>query len=148
MDLPGHLAAVDALRARPFPARRERSGAVASGPGFHVADLRISEDFRDADGDAEHRRRAQEELEAECQALIEVLALRWGEPETVDLDVHLERSFHGEPVPPPLDTLCGYASEAWAWRVADRWIGVCVGQWGPELPLQLLAAVGDAGAVP
>jgi hypothetical protein len=146
MDLPGHVAAVDALRARPFPARRERSGAVESGPGFHIADLRISEDFWDAD--PERRQRAEDDMEAECQALVELLSLRWGEPETVDLGVHLERSFNGEPVPPPLDTLCGYAAEAWAWRVDDRWIGVCVGQWDPELPLQLVAAVGDAALVP
>ncbi|MDX2704769.1 hypothetical protein PV350_18135 [Streptomyces sp. PA03-6a] len=148
MDLPGHVALVDALRARPFPARRERCGAVDSGPGYHITDLRISADFWDADGDPGYRGQVEDDMEAECQALVEVFTERWGAPETVDLAAHLERSFHGEPVPPPLDTLCGYACEAWAWRVGDRWIGVCVGQADPELPFQLVAAVGDAAAVP
>ncbi|MET9878548.1 hypothetical protein ABZZ36_28525 [Actinacidiphila glaucinigra] len=148
MDLPGHVATVDALRARPFPAREERSGAVESGPGYHIADLRIGEDFWDADGDPADRRQAEDDMEAECQALVEVFTERWGVPETVDLAAHLERLVDGEPVPRPLRTLCNYAHEAWAWRVDGRWIGVCVGQRDRELPLQLVAAVADAASVP
>lgn len=145
MDLVAQLATVDVLRARDFPAQRVRSGAVDSGPGFHVADLAVSEDFWD---DAGSRRAVVgDDFGAACQALVEILARRWGEPHTVDLAPYLARLDEGGTVPPPLGMLCGYLPEVYGWQVDDRWIAVGVGQWDGELPFQLVVAVGERGVV-
>ena len=43
-DLAQHLATIDLLRARPFPAQRGRQAAVVRGPGYHLAELATSEE--------------------------------------------------------------------------------------------------------
>ncbi|MEU5609805.1 hypothetical protein AB0H03_13910 [Streptomyces sparsogenes] len=136
-----HLATIDLLRARDFPDRPGVAGSVASGPGFHVADLLVSEDFWDAD--LERLMEVEEEFEAELEALVQVLSLRWGEPEVLDLTGHLERQAMGEPVPEPLASLCGYVGRVYGWRTGGRWIGLGIGQGDRELPLQLVAAIGE-----
>ncbi|MFE1931730.1 hypothetical protein ACFW95_15425 [Streptomyces sp. NPDC059474] len=140
-----HVATIDELRARDFPARRATDGQVASGPGFHVADLRVSEDFWDAD--LTRIEEVLEEFEAELSVLVQLLTLRWGAPDVLDLTDSLERSAMGEPVPPPLDTLCGYVPELCVWRVDGRWVGLGVGQGDRELPFQLLVAIGEEGTI-
>lgn len=145
MDLAAHLATVDLLRAREFPARRVRAGAVESGPGFHLADLAVSEDFWEDDGS--RWAAVEDEFGAVCQALVELLAQRWGEPETLDLSPYLVRLDEGATVPPPLDVLCGYLPQVHGWRVESRWIGLGVGQWDGELPFQLVLAVAGRDAV-
>ncbi|MGW1375530.1 hypothetical protein ACWD6P_14815 [Streptomyces sp. NPDC002446] len=141
MTLDEQLTTIDALRLRAFPAQRTRLGRVESGPGFHIAGLRVSEDFWDAD--LTEVAEAEEEFEAGLTALVRALSLRWGEPESLDLAAHLERTASGLPVPPPLDTLCGFVPRMHGWRVQGRWIGVGVGQGDRELPFQLLVAVGE-----
>ncbi|MFI0714863.1 hypothetical protein ACH4SK_30400 [Streptomyces inhibens] len=136
-----HLAAIDLLRLREFPAERARSAMVESGPGFHIAGLRVSQEFWDAD--LTEVAEAEEEFDAELTALVQALSLRWGEPGILDLAPHLERMARGIPVRPPLDTLCGYVPRMHGWRVAGRWVGVGVGQGDRELPFQLLVAVGE-----
>ncbi|MGP3998912.1 hypothetical protein [Streptomyces sp. 8N706] len=142
------LAVLDRLRARPFPERPGWSDGIWSGPGCHIADLRLSEDFWEDDGT--RRREVMEQFEAECQALVMLLTRRWGAPEVLDLTGHLERSMEGEPVAEPLLSLCGYVVEIHAWRIDGRWIGIGVGQQDKELPFQLVVAVGegDVGSVP
>ncbi|MGW7578501.1 hypothetical protein [Streptomyces sp. NPDC054765] len=141
MTIDAYLAAVDRLRLRDFPASPGRSALVGSGPGFHIAALRVSGGFWDAD--PAELAEAEEEFEAGLTALVQALSLRWGEPETLDLAEHLERTAMGLPVRPPLDTLCGYVPHMYGWRVQGRWIGAGVGQGDRELPLQLLVAVGE-----
>jgi hypothetical protein len=141
MDLVAQLATVDLLRAREFPARRVRSGAVESGPGFHVADLEVSEDFWEDDGS--RRPVVADDFGAACQALVEILARRWGDPRTVDLAPYQSVLREGGTVPPPLEMLCGYVPEVYGWQVGDRWIAVGVGQWDAGLPFQLVAAIGE-----
>ncbi|UNO38628.1 hypothetical protein [Streptomyces sp. MST-110588] len=140
-----HLTAIDLLRARDFPARPTRSAMVESGPGFHIAQLRAGEPFWDADP-ADVRETA-EEFRDELEGLISALCLRWGEPEVLDLSAHLERAAMGMPVPPPLDSLCGYVPRVYAWRADGRWVAVGLGQGEPDLPFQLLAAVAAADTV-
>ena len=132
-----HLATIEALRAREVPAQRR-------GPGLHVADLRVSEDFWDAD--LTRVEEVLEEFEAELSVLVQVLTLRWGTPDVLDLMDVLERSAMGEPVPPPLDALCGYVPELYVWRLDGRWIGLGVGQGDRELPFQLVVAMGEEDA--
>ncbi|UQA90991.1 hypothetical protein [Streptomyces halobius] len=141
MTIDEHLTAIDRLRLRDFPAERSRGAMAESGPGFHIADLRVSRDFWDAD--LTEVEEALEEFEAELTALVRALSLRWGEPDVLDLGVCLERSAMGIPVRPPLDSLCGYVPLMYGWRVAGRWVGVGVGQGDRELPFQLLVAVGE-----
>ncbi|MFG2832627.1 hypothetical protein ACGFWI_35120 [Streptomyces sp. NPDC048434] len=141
MTIDAYLAAIDRLRIREFPAVPGRSAMVESGPGFHIAGLRVSQDFWDAD--LAEVAEAAEEFEDELTALVQALSLRWGEPETIDLADHLERTARGIPVRPPLDALCGYVPRMHGWRVQGRWIGVGVGQGDRELPFQLLVAVGE-----
>lgn len=144
MDLAAQLAEVDRLRARPFPAQRVREGAVASGPGFHVADLAVSEDLDDAD--PARWEEVRDDYEALCQALVELLAARWGDPETLDLQPLLAAMEEATTVPPPLDDLCAYVPEVYGWRVGDRWIGVGIGRGGAALPCHLVLAVGERTA--
>lgn len=141
MTIDEHLTAIDRLRLRDFPVERVRSAMVESGPGFHIADLRVSQDFWDAD--LTEVAEALEDFEAELTALVQALSLRWGEPGMIDLAAHLERTAMGIPVRPPLDALCGYVPLMYGWRVAGRWVGVGVGQGDRELPFQLLVAVGE-----
>lgn len=145
MDLAAQLAEVDRLRALDFPAQPSRSAAVHSGPGYHVADLAVSQDFYD---DRDLWAEVADDFEAACQALVELLAERWGEPEPLDLYPYLVRQLEGGSVPPPLDELCGYVSEVYGWRVGDRWIALGVGQEDRELPFQLVLAIGERDAVP
>ncbi|MET8680351.1 hypothetical protein ABZW18_22900 [Streptomyces sp. NPDC004647] len=141
MDTVAHLATIDLLRARPFPSRRGRAALVESGPGFHIAGLRVSEEFWDAD--PTRVLEVQEEFESELRVLVQTLTRRWGEPEVLQLLDHLERSAMGRPVPAPLDTLCGYVPELYAWRIDNRWVGLGLGQGGRELPFQLVVAIGE-----
>ncbi|MGW2916511.1 hypothetical protein ACWDBF_01410 [Streptomyces angustmyceticus] len=143
MTIDAYLATIDRLRRREFPAVPGRSAMVESGPGFHIAGLRVGRELGDAD--PAEVAEAAEEFEAELTALATALSLGWGEPRTIDLAGPLERTARGLPVRPPLDTLCGYVPWMHGWRVPGRWIGVGVGQGGPGLPFQLLAAVGEAG---
>ncbi|MCW2873851.1 hypothetical protein [Actinacidiphila oryziradicis] len=126
MDLAAHLSAIDLLRAR---------------PGCHITDLQISEDFWEDDGS--RRPRVRNDFGAGCQALVDLLTERWGEPEVLDLGGHLEQLVAGERVAPPLDALCGYVPELYLWRPDGRWTAIGVGQGGEELPFQLVAAVSD-----
>ncbi|GAB7029459.1 hypothetical protein AB0G35_33275 [Streptomyces sp. NPDC021749] len=141
MRLDEQLTTIDLLRRREFPAQRVRSTPVESGPGFHIADLRVSQDFWDVD--LTELAEVEEEFEAALTALVQALSLRWGEPEVVDLTDVLERTAQGLPVPPPLDVLCGFVPLMYGWRVDGRWTAVGVGQGDRELPLQLLVAVGE-----
>lgn len=146
MDLAAQLAEVDRLRALDFPARPVRTPALDSGPGFHLADLAVGEDFT---GEDEGRRaETADDFGAACQALIELLARRWGDPEPLDLAPYLMRSAEGGEVPPPLDALCGYVREVYGWRVGDRWIALGVGQGGASLPFRLVLATADRRAIP
>ncbi|MFJ9413233.1 hypothetical protein ACIRPT_03585 [Streptomyces sp. NPDC101227] len=138
------LAAIDELRGRAFPARRERSAQGESGPGFHVVRLWEGAPLWDADpADAAEIR---EDCAAALAALTALLSLRWGEPGVLDLAGPLERVAMGLPVPPPLDILSGLVPRLHTWRTAGRWVAVGAGQGGPEQPCQVLAAIAEERA--
>ncbi|MGH3314260.1 MAG: hypothetical protein ACRDP3_27360 [Streptomyces sp.] len=134
-----HLATIDLLCARAFPAQRGRSAAVVSGPGFHIAELATSESFWDDEGTG--RREAEEQYEAECGGLSALLTGRWGEPQIFSLRSTLIRSMEGEEMPEPWHELSGSVPYLEVWRAEGRWIALGVSQQDDELPFQLLAAV-------
>ncbi|MET4927452.1 hypothetical protein P3L51_34680 [Streptomyces sp. PSRA5] len=139
MSTAQHLATIDLLCARSFPAERAGSGVGTSGPGYHLAELALGESFRETDGS----RRAQEaeQYEAECAALTSVLAARWGEPQPVSLWSTRVRAAEGEEIPEPWRALSDGVGLAHLWRTGGRWVAVGVSWQGDEHPLQLLAAV-------
>lgn len=139
-DLARHLATIDLLRATEFPARRAREAAVVSGPGYHLAELSTSAGFWEGDGSAE-RIAAEQRYGAEWEALSLLLSRRWGEPQVVGLCGALVRSAGGEELDEPWRGLSGGAPCLDLWQADGRWIAVGVSQQGPELPLQLVAAV-------
>jgi hypothetical protein len=134
-----HLATIDLLRTRAFPAQRGREAGVVSGPGYHLAELATSEEFWEDDGT--ERLAAEEQYEAECGALSVLLTERWGEPQVFSLCGTLARSVEGEEVPEPWQGLSGSIPYVELWQAEGRWIAVGVSQHGRELPFQLIAAV-------
>ncbi|MEU8528494.1 MULTISPECIES: hypothetical protein [Streptomyces] len=134
-----HLATLDLLRTRAFPDRRGRSDVGESGPGFHVAELSTSDDFRDDDGSC--REDVEEQWEAEREGLALLLTVRWGEPQVFSLDSLLTRGFAGEHIPDPWDLLCNAVPDVHLWRVDGRWIVLGVAYGDKEMPLRLVAAV-------
>lgn len=138
------MTVIDALRQRPFPARRERSGSGASGPGFHLVRLWESAPLWDADpADVQ-------EIRADCAGALEALtaavSARWGRPTVLELTEHREREVMGLPIPAPLDLLCGRVSRIRVWEIPSGWVAAGAGQQGPELPYELWAAVGEGPA--
>ncbi|MET9552446.1 hypothetical protein [Streptomyces sp. NPDC006645] len=139
MSTARHLATIDLLCARPFPAERAGSEMGTSGPGYHLAELASGESFREDDG----ARRAEEaeQYEAECAALASVLEVRWGEPHLVSLWSTRVRGGEGEEIPEPWRALSDGVGHAHLWRTGGRWVVIGVSVQGEEQPFQLLAAV-------
>ncbi|MER7282048.1 hypothetical protein ABT369_47225 [Dactylosporangium sp. NPDC000244] len=139
------LAIIDGLLVLPFPGGNTREGRQSSGPGFHVYVLQASRSFWD-DRSEEIVETAQAEIDAGFRTLATVLTARWGEPRTVDLEPYLWGEDHA---PEPMNQLCQLSGEMFVWRPLDggRWVALAVGQGDPELPIELLVAVGEADAL-
>ncbi|MFF3959643.1 hypothetical protein ACFYY1_41715 [Streptomyces sp. NPDC001890] len=146
------LSIIDGLSSRPFPDEEVRPGASGrwSGPGFHLAVLRESQDFWE-DRSTEIVEAAERALEADLAALSAILTARWGAPETVDLwpCLGLDDPCPNPPAREPLSFLCGVAGSMQTWRLpnSDRWVGLAIGQADPEWQFQLLAGIGDPSSL-
>jgi hypothetical protein len=134
-----HLAMIDLLRTRAFPARRGSASAVTSGPGYHIASLETSKGFWDDDGT--ERIAAGQRYEQEYGALGAALSARWGRPQLFSLQGALLRAADGEGIPSPWRELSTAISALSLWRAGERWIALGVCQQGSAQPLRLLAAV-------
>lgn len=147
--LQDELAVVDALLASPFPEAEWQDENRYSGPGHHLLVVHASRDFWD-DPEEEVVWAAHREIEASFRALITALTARWGKPETVDLWSYQESAGRSRPVPKPIDELCMLAGSMQVWRRPEvgRWVALTIGQGDKELPFELLAAVGEAAALP
>lgn len=68
--------------------------------------------------------------------------MRWGDPGVIDPWPYLE---NGGPAPAPLGELCQLSGTMLVCPQANvgRWVALAVGQADPELPILLLAAVGE-----
>ncbi|MFD9483183.1 hypothetical protein [Streptomyces sp. NPDC059991] len=134
-----HLEVIDLLRVRDFPAERGRSGAITSGPGYHLVELSTSEDFWDDDGS--RRVEVEEQYEAECEALAESLSERWGVAQMFSLWSLLARGMEGEAIAEPWGELSNSVPYLHLWRADRHWVAVGVSQWDTELEFQLMAVV-------
>ncbi|MFI2454627.1 hypothetical protein [Streptomyces sp. NPDC019539] len=138
MTIARHLATIDLLRSRPFPAQPVRSDVGTSAPGYHTAELSTSEEFRD---DRSRREVTEEQYDAEREALAAVLSARWGLPQVFSLSSVLARSVEEEPIPEPWGLLSASVPDVHVWHVEGQWVVLGVSQWDTELPYQLLAVV-------
>lgn len=160
MSTAEHLAAIDLLRSRDFPAEHGRSPSGVGGPGYHIAELLTSGDFWDDDGTEWEA--TSEQYDAERDGLTILLAERWGAPQIFSLASVFERAqgdAYGdededgdegagdwgeggnEDIPEPWGSLSSSVPDLHLWRVDGRWIALGVSQWDKELPFQLLAVV-------
>lgn len=141
MDIARHLALIDLLCTRGFPAEHGRTEHGESGPGYHIAELQTSGDFRE-DGGAQ-REETETQYEADRDGLGARLTERWGPPERISLYSVFERTTRGEDTGRPWAALSGHVPDLDLWRApgADRWVALGVSQWDGELPFQLLAVV-------
>ncbi|MFF4694090.1 hypothetical protein [Streptomyces sp. NPDC001307] len=143
-----YLALIDELLAQPFPEANFHDDTGWGGPEHRVRILRASQEFWD-DDDGQAAREADADLRAYLDALIAALTARWGEPLVVDLLPYLRAGLEGEAVSEPINCLSQLAGsmQAWPRREPGRWLGLAIGQGDKELPLELLAAVGQTLAL-
>lgn len=141
-----YLDAIDELLVRPFPDRFTRVRDGFGGPTWHVLDLETSRDFWE-DSERDQIEVVWDAYEDKAAVLAGALDGRHGDHRVVTLGPYLDHGWAGEDVPEPLDILSNFVVGIRVWTVADRWLGVGVGQHDKELPVQLVAAVG-LGAAP
>ncbi|MFG2651896.1 hypothetical protein [Streptomyces sp. NPDC048436] len=142
MSTAQHLAAIDLLCSREFPAEHGRSGSGVGGPGYHIAELLTSDGFWEDDGTQWEA--TADQYDAERDGLSVLLADRWGAPQIFSLAGLFERTQGGdevEDVSEPWGSLSASVPDLHLWRVDGRWIALGVSQWDKELPFQLLAVV-------
>ncbi|MFI9823438.1 hypothetical protein ACIHFC_23685 [Streptomyces sp. NPDC052013] len=140
MDIAQHIALIDELCFRPFPAEHGPSDVGFSGPGHHVAVLRAGHPLHD--GDPGDWAVTADQYEKERDAVHEVLAARWGEADLWNLQTVLLRT-EAEEIPEPWARLAACARTAWLWQVpgTGRWAAVAVADQDPAGGVQLLAVV-------
>ncbi len=139
MNIARHVALVEDLCYRPFPAEYGPSDVGFEGPGHHVA---VLEGEGGPVGDPAGWAVAVERLEKDRDALYAALAARWGEVDPWNLRTVLLRTAREE-IPEPWAWLSARAGVAWLWEVrgTGRWVAVAVADRDPADVTQLLAVV-------
>ncbi|MCZ9349697.1 hypothetical protein NGM36_07775 [Streptomyces mutabilis] len=140
MDIARHIALIDELCFRPFPAEHGPSDGGTAGPGHFVAVLESSHGLRD--GDRGERAVTVEQYEKYRDALHERLAPRWGETDPWNLQTVLLRT-EREEIPEPWAALSARARLAHLWEAegTGRWVAVAVADRDETDEVQLLAVV-------
>ncbi|MFF9896098.1 hypothetical protein [Streptomyces longispororuber] len=134
------LATIDLLCAGEFPEAPGRSGSGRAGPGFHLAELRTYEPGEDDDGTAYAD--AEEQFEAERDALAVLLTGRWGPAQVFSLAGAFARHVAGaRDVPEPWASVSETVPDVHLWRAGQHWIAVGVARWGERGGLQMVALV-------
>ncbi|MFD9025197.1 hypothetical protein [Streptomyces parvulus] len=141
MDIARHIALIDELCHRPFPAGHGPSEVGAGAPGHFTAVLETSHGLRA--GRPAERAVAVEQAEKERDALHELLAVRRGEEgDVLNLQTVLLRTA-GEEIPEPWAGLSVSARVAYLWeaRGTGRWIALAVADRDETEEVRLLAVV-------
>ncbi|MFE0807288.1 hypothetical protein ACFW34_07360 [Streptomyces sp. NPDC058848] len=130
MDIARHIALIDELCFRPFPAEH----------GHFVAVLESSHGLRE--GDQGEWGPTVEQYEKYRDALHERFATRWGETEPWNLQTVLLRT-EREEIPEPWAALSARARLAHLWEAegTGRWVAVAVADLDETDEVQLLAVV-------
>ncbi|MEV7795192.1 hypothetical protein AB0O68_24845 [Streptomyces sp. NPDC087512] len=142
MDIARHIAVIDELCFRPFPAEHGPSPGGTAGPGCFVVALESSHGLRGGDG--AERALTSGQYEKDRDALCERLAARWGETDPWNLQTVLLRT-EGEEIPEPWAALSARARVAYLWeaRGTARWVALAVADRDETDEIQLLAVVTD-----
>ncbi|GAA4552018.1 hypothetical protein ACFYN9_23565 [Streptomyces collinus] len=137
MNIAQHIAVIDELCYRPFPAEHGPSDVGFSGPGHHVAVLEAAADTGPA-----ARAVTIDQYEKDRDALYELLASRWGDTDPYNLQTLLLRT-EREEIPRPWAELSACAGVAHLWEVegTGRWVAVAVGDRDLSREVRLLALV-------
>ncbi|KOV94832.1 hypothetical protein ADK65_30640 [Streptomyces sp. NRRL B-1140] len=137
MNIAQHLALIDELCHRPFPAEHGPSDVGVSGPGHHLAVLAAG-----TEGDPGARAVTVDQFEKDRDAVHELLASRWGDTDPYNLQTVLLRT-EREHVPGPWAELSARAGVAHLWEVegTGRWVAVAVADRDASREVQLLALV-------
>ncbi|MDQ1043653.1 hypothetical protein [Streptomyces sp. V4I2] len=140
MNIARHIALIDELCFRPFPAERGSSDVGVEGPGYHVAVLERSQGA--ADSECGVRATTVEQYEKDRDALYELLAPRWGHTAPMSLQTTLLRT-EREEIPEPWALLSADARLAYVWEAegTGRWAAVAVADLNPSDEVRLLAVV-------
>ncbi|GGL87613.1 hypothetical protein GCM10010129_34310 [Streptomyces fumigatiscleroticus] len=140
MNIARHLALIDELCFRPFPAEHGPSDTGRAEGGHHLAVLQSSHGLRE--GDPAQRAVTVDQYAEERDALYERLAARWGETAPWNLQTVLLRSAEEE-IPEPWATLSVRARVAHLWEAegTGRWVAVAVADRDGTDEVQLLAVV-------
>ncbi|MFF4760955.1 hypothetical protein [Streptomyces sp. NPDC001292] len=145
MDIAKHLAVIDRLCARDFPAEHGRSDlVVAAGPGYFVAELETSHGLRV--GEAALRARAAEDFHALKEAVARMLDVRLGQRQSPWSMLTLRvRGARGEAIPEPWAEVSLRTDELSLWGPdgTGRWVAVGVADRDRADEIQLLAIVTD-----
>ncbi|WP_406206615.1 hypothetical protein OG331_41125 [Streptomyces sp. NBC_01017] len=138
MNIARHIALIDELCFRPFPAEHGPSDVGDWGPGYHVVVLESSQD------DCGTRAATVEQFEKYRDALYEVYAPQWRHTHPLNLQTTLLRT-EREEIPEPWRSLSAGAAVAHLWEAqgTGRWIAVAVADRDPAADVQLLAVVTD-----
>lgn len=139
MNIAQHIALIDELCFRPFPAEHGPSDVGFGGPGHHVAVLQTGDG---PGGDPAQWAVTVDQFEKDRDAVYEVLASRWGDTDPWNLRTVLLRT-EQEEIPEPWQWLAFRADVAWLWEVqgTGRWVAVAVADRDPGDAVQLLAVV-------
>ncbi|MEU1851179.1 hypothetical protein ABZ499_18370 [Streptomyces sp. NPDC019990] len=137
MSIAQHIALVDELCFRPFPAEHGPSDAGTSGPGYHVAVLESA-----ADDDPGARAVTIDQFEKDRDAVCELLASRWGDTDPCNLQT-LRLRAEREEIPRPWAELSVCAGVAYVWHVegTGRWVAVAVADRDLADDVRLLAVI-------
>ncbi|MFD8427572.1 hypothetical protein ACFV1R_08185 [Streptomyces coelicoflavus] len=140
MDIARHLALIDELCFRPFPAEHGPSHGGATGPGRFTVVLESSHGLRESD--PAERAATVEQYEKERDALYERLAPRWGETAPWNLRTVLLRT-EREEIPEPWAGLSAHARVAYLWEAegTGRWVALAVADRDAADEVRLLAVV-------
>ncbi|MFB6847178.1 hypothetical protein ACFCXS_20280 [Streptomyces sp. NPDC056373] len=140
MDIARHIALIDELCYRPFPAEHGPSDVGVSGPGHHLAVLAAG-----TDGDPGVRAVTIDQFEKDRDAVYELLASRWGDTDPYNLQTVLLRT-EREDMARPWAELSVRAGVAHLWEVegTGRWVAVAVADRDTSQEVQLLALVTEA----
>ncbi|QKV99221.1 hypothetical protein [Streptomyces sp. NA02536] len=139
MNIARHIALIDELCFRPFPAEHGPSDVGFGGPGHHVAVLETGDVPA---GDPARRAVTVDQFEKGRDAVYEVLASRWGDVDPWNLQTVLLRT-EREEIPGPWAWLAVRSGVAWLWEVrgTGRWLAVAVADRDPADAVRLLALV-------
>lgn len=140
MDIARHIALIDELCFRPFPAEHGPSDGGAGSPGHFTAVLESSHGLRGGAG--AQRAVTVEQYEKVRDALYERLAPRWGETDPFSLQTVLLRT-EREEISEPWAELSARARVAYLWEAqgTGRWVAVAVADRDETDEVQLLAVV-------